>query len=118
MPASHRFPSGATPMNINSTVLVILHSPREKVWGQLLDLSPAGITIHGLDLNAFDEFLKQWGSEEESGLATVFYPLHRVERMELDEPVGDLPSLEQRFQQRTHLTLADYLNTRCEASNG
>ena len=107
-----------TPMKIHSTVLVILHSPREKVWGQLLDLNPAGVTIHGLDLNAFDEWLKQWGSEEESGLATVFYPLHRVERMELDEPVGDIPSLEQRFQQRTHLTLADYLKTRRKAAKG
>jgi hypothetical protein len=106
----------ATPMKIHSTVLAILHSPREKVWGQLLDLNPAGVTIHGLDLNAFDEWLKQWGSEEESGLATVFYPLHRVERMELDEPVGDLPSLEQRFQQRTHLTLAEYLSTRRQAT--
>ena len=48
-------------MKIHSTVLVILHSPREKVWGQLLDLNPAGVTIHGLDLNAFDEWLKQWG---------------------------------------------------------
>ena len=105
-------------MKIHSTVLVILHSPREKVWGQLLDLNPAGVTIHGLDLNAFDEWLKQWGSEEESGLATVFYPLHRVERMELDEPVGDIPSLEQRFRQRTHLTLADYLKTRRQATNG
>ena len=106
------------PMKIHSTVLVILHSPREKVWGQLLDLNPAGVTIHGLDLNAFDEWLKQWGSEEEGGLATVFYPLYRVERMELDEPIGDIPSLEQRFQQRTHLTLADYLQTRRKATNG
>jgi hypothetical protein len=104
-------------MKIHSTVLVILHSPREKVWGQLLDLNPAGVTIHGLDLNAFDEWLKQWGSEEESGLATVFYPLHRVERMELDETLGDIPSLEQRFQHRTHLTLAEYLNSRRQPSD-
>ena len=98
-------------MKLHSTVVAILHSPREKVWGQLLDLNPAGVTIHGLDLNGFDEWLQQWGSEEEGGLATVFYPLHRVERMELDEPIGDIPSLEQRFQQRTHLTLTDYLKT-------
>jgi len=117
MPTSHRFLSDAAPMKIHSTVLAILHSPREKVWGQLVDLNPAGVTIHGLDLNAFDEWLKQWGSEEESGLATVFYPLQRVERMELDEPVGDLPSLEQRFQQRTHLTLAQYLSARHQATN-
>ena len=99
-------------MKIHSTVVAILHSPREKVWGQLLDLNPAGVTVHGLDLNAFDDWLNQFGSEEEGGLATVFYPLHRVERMELDEPTGDIPSLEQRFQQRTRLTLADYLKTR------
>ena len=107
-----------TPMKLHSTVVVILHSPREKVWGQLVDLNPAGVTIHGLDLNGFDEWLQQWGSEEEGGLATVFYPLHRVERMELDEPIGDIPSLEQRFQQRTHLTLTDYLKTRHGATNG
>jgi len=105
-------------MKIHSTVLVILHSPREKVWGQLRDLNPAGVTIRGMDLNGFDEWLKQWGSEEESGLATVFYPLHRVERMELDETIGDIPSLEQRFQQRTHLTLAEYLNAQRQPNNG
>jgi hypothetical protein len=104
-------------MKIHSTVLVVLHSPREKVWGQLCELNPAGVTIHGLDLNAFEEWLKQWGTEEECGLATVFYPLHRVERMELDETIGDLPSLEQRFQQRTHLTLAEYLNARRQSNN-
>jgi len=27
----------------------------------------------------------------------VFYPLHRVERMERDETVGGIPSLEHRF---------------------
>jgi len=97
-------------MKIHSTVLVILHSPREKVWGQLLDLNPAGLTICGLDLNAFDEWLKQWGSDEEGGFATVFYPLHRVERMERDETVGGIPSLEHRFHQRTGLTLAEFLN--------
>jgi len=36
--------------------------------------------------------------------------------MELDEPVGDIPSLEQRFRQRTHLTLADFLKTRRKAT--
>ena len=104
-------------MKIHSTVLVILHSPREKVWGQLCDLNPAGITIHGLDLNAFDEWLKQCGTEEESRLATIFYPLYRVERMELDETLGDIPSLEQQFQQRTHLTLKEYLSARCRATD-
>ena len=29
--------------------------------------------------------------------ATVFFPMHRVERMELDEAAGELPSLAQSF---------------------
>ncbi|MCI0421705.1 MAG: hypothetical protein L0312_21175, partial [Acidobacteria bacterium] len=62
--------------------------------------------------------LKHWGSEEESGFATVFYPLHRVERMELDETMGDIPSLEDRFQQRTSLTLEEYLNARGQPTDG
>ena len=101
-------------MKLHSTVLVILHSPREKVWGQLLDLNPAGLTLCGLDLNVFDEWSMQWGSDEEGGFTTVFYPLHRVERMERDETVGGIPSLEHRFQQRTGLSLEQYLNARSQ----
>ncbi len=96
-------------MTINSTVVLILNNPREKAWGKLLDLSPAGVTVRGIDLNYFEEWLQQWGSVEEAGVTTVFFPLHRVERMELDESSGNLPSLEQRFSQKTGMHLENYL---------
>lgn len=97
-------------MRPGSVVLVSLHSPKEKVWGQLSDLTAAGITICGLDLHSFENWLNQFGTEEQSGLATIFYPLYRIERIVLDERDGMIPSLEERFQQRTGRALKEFLS--------
>jgi len=97
-------------MKLNSIVVVTLHSPIEKIWGELLDLNAAGVSLRGLDLNAFDVWLSQVGSEDQIGLATVFYPLYRVERVALDEPVGNIPSLAATFYRKTGLTVLEYLN--------
>ena len=35
--------------------------------------------------------------------AIVFFPMHRIERVELDLPDGSLPSLSQRFLAKTGL---------------
>ena len=97
-------------MKLKSIVVVSLHSPKERIWGQLLELSAAGVTVQGLDVNGFSDWFKQVGSEEQSGLATVFYPLHRVERIALDEDVGNVPSLATTFHQRAGMTLSEYLD--------
>jgi len=96
-------------MKLYSVVLVTLHTPREKIWGLLLDLTPAGVTVCGVDLSAFEDWLSQVGTDEEMGLSTAFYPLHRVERLAMDERMGKLPSLHDRFQQKTTKQLIDYL---------
>ena len=96
-------------MKLHSVVLVTLHTPKERIWGLLLDLAPAGITVCGIDLSAFEDWLGQLGTDEEMGLSTIFYPLHRVERVALDEPMGKRPSLHDRFQQRTTKPLVNYL---------
>jgi hypothetical protein len=96
-------------MKPGSTVVVSLHSPKEKVWGHLLELSAAGITLRGIDLNSFDAWLNHFGSEDQTGMAEVFYPLYRVERILLDESQGHIASLEERFRQKTGLTLKDLL---------
>ena len=46
-------------MEIDSIVIVSLHSPKEKIWGRLHSLTPAGVTIQGIDLNAFDDWVRQ-----------------------------------------------------------
>jgi hypothetical protein len=41
-------------MDPHSIVVVSLHTPKEKVWGELLDINPSGVTLRGIDLNSFD----------------------------------------------------------------
>src|SRR3954454_14740093 len=78
-------------------VLVALNSPREKFWGALLEVSPAGLSLRGIDLNSLEDFARQVKSGEPVTPGAVFFPMHRVERMELDARNGDIPSLCERF---------------------
>ncbi len=98
-------------MEINSIVIVSLAAPKEKVWGQLVAMSPSGATVRGIDLGSFDDFIRQVLDHEEAtvGLATVFYPMHRIERIALDEPSGSIPSLAERFRQKVGMTIQEYL---------
>jgi hypothetical protein len=84
-------------------VLVYLSSPREKVFGVLLSLDPAGVAVRGIDLTSLEDWMRQEAREEDPGLslASVFYPMARVERVERDETVGDLEGLADRFQRLT-----------------
>ena len=98
-------------MDIHSIVVVSLQSPREKIWGELLALHPAGITMRGIDLNSFDDFIRQVLHPEGDlvGLPTLFFPMQRLERISLDEPSGSIPSLADLFHQKAGRSLQDYL---------
>ena len=85
------------PFAENSIVLVSLNSPREKYWGAVIAISPAGISLRGMDLNSFEDFTRQVKNGEEVHLNSVFFPMHRVERMELDSRSGEIPSMQERF---------------------
>ena len=98
-------------MEVNSVVIVSLATPKEKVWGLLLALNSAGITVRGIQLDSFDDFIRQILDREEAsvGPTTVFYPMSRVERIAVDEPSGSLSSLAERFQKKVGLSLQEYL---------
>ncbi len=98
-------------MEIHSIVIVTLTSPKEKIWGLLLALNSAGISMRGIDINSFDDFVRQVVHQEEAmvGMATVFFPMHRVERIASDEPSGTLPSLSDRFYKSVGVTIEEYL---------
>jgi len=89
-----------------AVVLLTLSAPREKFWGVLLQVSAAGISLRGLELNSFEDFVHLVRAGEPASPAAVFFPMHRVERMEADEHSGDLPSLKERFQEKTGRPLA------------
>ena len=98
-------------MDPHSIVIVSLHSPREKVWGELIALNTAGVTIRGIDLNSFDDFVRQvrHPEGERVGLPTNFFPMQRVERVSLDEPSGDIPSMADLFERKVGRSIKDYL---------
>ena len=86
-------------METGALVIVSCCSPREKLWGVLLALTPAGATVRGVRLDAFEEWLRGHArGEAASGPATVFFPAHRVERIELDESSVAVEGFGDRFR--------------------
>jgi len=104
-------PEESPALEPNSIILLSLHSPKEKIWGQRVSLHAAGVTVRGIDLNSFDDFIRQVldPDGERVGLSTLFFPMQRVERIALDEPHGSIPSMAERFEQKVGRSLADYL---------
>ena len=98
-------------MDLHSVVILSLHTPREKVWGELLSLTTAGVTLRGIDLNSFDHFVQQVLHPEGDrvGLPKLFFPMLRVERIALDEPIGSIPSFSDIFERKVGHSLKDYL---------
>jgi hypothetical protein len=92
-------------------VVLYLHSPKEKVWGILLSLSTAGVLVRGIDLEAFEDWMRQEarGDETMLGLLTVFYPMARLERVERDESVGPVVSYADRFAREVGRTVGELL---------
>ena len=91
--------------------VLYLQNPKEKIWGLLLSLGPAGIVIRGIDLAAFDDWMRQEarGDELLLGLTTLFYPMTRVERLEKDETVGPVTSYADRFAGEVGRTVIEFL---------
>ncbi len=80
-----------------SRVLLTLHSPRQKFFGVLLRLAVAGVEVRAVPLEALEDLARQIRAGERASISTLFFPMHRVERMELDAADGELPSLSESF---------------------
>ena len=97
-------------------MVVTLGNPRDKFWGMILSLAPEGLSMTGIELASFEDLVVMVKDGESFTPAAVFFPMHRIERIELDLPDGNLPSLSQRFQAKTGLdpavTLSSALDTR------
>jgi len=88
-------------MDSGQLVLVTLHNPREKFWGLLVSLEPAGVSVRGVDLQSLDDFTQLVKSGEPASASSVFFPMHRVQRIEEDTRTGELPSLAEQFRTKT-----------------
>ena len=98
-------------MEPHSIVVVSLHTPKEKVWGELIGISPAGATLRGVSLESFDEFVRQARDPEgeSTGLPPLFFPMLRIERIALDERHGSVWSMADLFEQKVGCSLPAYL---------
>jgi hypothetical protein len=84
-----------------SIIVVDLENPREKHLGALLELSPAGLWIKGINLDSFDQWLREVeNSFQTVAVATSFFPMLRIGRITLDQTAGGIPSYEAIVRQR------------------
>jgi hypothetical protein len=95
-------------MSFAAGAIVTIHliQPSEKFWGVLERLEPVGVVYRGISLDSFEDWINELSRHEESslGLATMFVPLFRVERIFLDEQVGEVESYRQRLERRTGIS--------------
>lgn len=91
------------PFHAGALVIATLCNPREKFWGMILALAPEGLSLSGAELASFEDLTVMVRDGEPFTPAVVFFPMHRIERVELDLPDGNLPSLSQRFLAKTGL---------------
>src|SRR5213592_2376677 len=95
----------------SALIILNLVNPKEKFFGVLTALSPAGITLRGINLDSFEDWLRQLARREEPNLdlITMFVPLFRVERIFLDEPSGSIKSYAERFEDVVGMTIHQHL---------
>jgi hypothetical protein len=102
-----------------SIVIVHLINPTEKFWGVLEGLELVGVTLRGINVSSFDDWMATAARGERAlGLATMFAPLFRVERIFLDEPVGEVEGYRQRFARRVGVPVERYLGLEPEVADG
>jgi hypothetical protein len=98
-------------METGSIVIVNLQNPKEKVFGKLAGISSSGITVRGMDVNSFNDWMNQFALNDKIVITptTMFFPMHRVVSCYLDENMGEVPSLSSQFAERTEKKIEDLL---------
>ena len=87
-------------------VVVYLQNPRERYWGALRGLDGTGVMLQGTELGGFEDWMRQVASGGGDVLPSQqFFPLHRIEKILVDAPSGEAPSLAQQFERRLGRTI-------------
>jgi hypothetical protein len=90
------------------SVIVVLHTPREKLFGILEEINQSGIHFRGIDLGYFDDWCQSIvDGEQYLPMSDYFLPMWRLERMMRDESAGGGGSMEEQFEQRTGRKLSE-----------
>jgi len=100
-------------MDPGSFVIAHLADPKEQFWGRLEELNSAGVTLRGISMSSFEDWARQVarGQEKTMDVVLMFFPMHRVERVFLDEDMGVLPSLARQFHTICGIQPDEYFET-------
>ena len=90
-------------------MLLTSGNPREKFWGLILALTAQGLSLSGIELGSFEDLVSMIKAGDPPSFGVVFFPMHRIERVELDSSDGGIPSLTQRFIVETGMDPASVL---------
>ena len=90
-------------------VLLVLHTPREKLLGILDEISPAGVSVRSIDLSYFDDWCTSIAKgEPHLPMSDSFIPMWRIERLTRDEATNESLSLSEQFEKRTGKLLGEF----------
>ena len=94
---------GDFPFEPGRLAVLVLREPRERMWGKLLRLEPAGVALRGIELGQWEQAIAMIknGETEHVAIGTRFFPMHRVEMMYADEINSGVESLATSFLRRT-----------------
>lgn len=91
------------------SVILVLHTPREKLLGILDEVNASGVFVRGIDLGYFDDWCNSIANDEPYlPMSDYFLPMWRLERMMRDEGSTEGASMTQQFEQRTGRKLGDF----------
>ncbi len=91
------------------SVMLVLHTPREKLLGILDEINAAGVFVRAIDLGYFDDWCSSIvNGESYLPMSDYFFPMWRLERLVRDEGTEDHPSMAEQFKQRTGRHLGEF----------
>ena len=96
-------------INAGETVIVVLHSPREKLLGIVDAIDPAGVSMRAVDLSYFDDWCRSIaGGEPYLPMSDQFLPMWRVEKVSRDAGSEEMPSMAEQFEKRTGRPMSEF----------
>lgn len=96
-------------ISAGEAVIAVLHTPREKLFGILDEISSAGVSLRAIELSYFDDWVRSIAEGEQYlPMSDYFVPMWRVERVTRDEGSEGAPSLAELFEKRTGRNLGEF----------
>lgn len=93
-------------IGVGESVILVLHTPREKLLGVLDEVNAAGVSLRAIDLSYFDDWCSSIANNEQYlPMSDYFIPMWRLEKMSRDE---GSPSMTELFEQRTGRNLGEF----------